>query len=102
MSMPLVKSGSPYRRTAWLPMTMYGISALLSAVAIFSSRRSNIDHLGQANVDLDSFERILEREHPEGSSLPVQGLKDLSIAEIIWVGSTEKRVLEVFDQLRVL
>lgn len=83
-------------------MTMYGISALLSAVAIFSSRRSNIDHLGQANVDLDSFERILEREHPEGSSLLVQGLKDLSIAEIIRVGSTEERVLEVFDQLRVL
>ncbi len=102
MSMPLVKRGSPYRRTAWPPMPMHGISALLSAVAIFASRRSTIDHLGQANVDLDSFERILEREHPEGSSLLVQGLKDLSIAEIIRVGSTEKRVLVVFDQLRVL
>src|SRR2546422_6148820 len=46
-----------------------------------SSRRSNIDHLGQVHVHCDAFQRILERQSPQQAGFPVERLDNLQIVE---------------------
>src|SRR2546422_4966976 len=102
MSMSLVSRGSPYSSTAWPPMTIYGMPMLSSAFAIRSSRRSNIDHLGHANVHLNAVQWILKRQCPQQAGLPVERLDNLQVVEEVRSLHSTLRSLKGLYQGRIL